>query len=84
MVQAFFTAVMNQESLRRIIILNASGTSIHHTSPDRILPIDIQKPSLEEQEQIAQVLDLQVTRIRTEEQYLEKLKLQKRVSCMIC
>ncbi len=74
----FFTAVMNQESLRRIIILNASGTTIRHTSPDRILSIDIQKSPLEEQEQIAQVLDSQATRIRTEEQYLEKLKLQKK------
>ena len=34
--------------------------------------------ALEEQEQIAQVLDSQATRIRTEEQYLEKLKLQKK------
>ena len=34
--------------------------------------------ALEEQEQIAQVLDSQATRIRIEEQYLEKLKLQKK------
>ncbi len=69
---------MNDEKIRHNIIINATGTTVHHTSPDRILSNTIVKPRLDEQERLAIVTDTYDTRIRTEEQYRDKLKLQKK------
>jgi type I restriction enzyme S subunit len=74
----FFIAIMNDEKFRHNIILNATGTTVRHTSPDRILSNMIVKPQLEEQKRLAIVVDGQDSRIRTEEQYRDKLKLQKK------
>jgi type I restriction enzyme S subunit len=69
---------MNDEKFRHNIILNATGTTVRHTSPDRILSNMIVKPQLEEQKRLAIVVDGQDSRIRIEEQYRDKLKLQKK------
>lgn len=74
----FFVAIMNDEKFRHNIILNATGTTVRHTSPDRILSNMLVKPQLEEQKRLAIVVDGQDSRIRTEERYRDKLKLQKK------
>ncbi|WP_422665708.1 restriction endonuclease subunit S [Anabaena sp. PCC 7938] len=74
----FLILVMNSDRVRQNIISNATGTTVRHTSPDRITRNIVAKPKLEEQKKISEIIETQDTRIRTEEAYLEKLKLQKK------
>ncbi len=47
---------MRTNNYQRRVVASQSGTAIHHTSPDRILDIDITLPSIEEQKKITKVL----------------------------
>ena len=69
---------MNDEKFRHNIIINATGTTVRHTSPDRVLSNTIVKPRLDQQERLAIVVDTHDARIHTEEQYRDKLELQKK------
>lgn len=74
----FLMLVMNSDRVRRNIISNATGTTVRHTSPDRIVANIIPKLNIKEQSRIVETLDAYDTRIRTEEAYRDKLKLQKK------
>jgi type I restriction enzyme S subunit len=73
----FLMLVMNSDSFRSEVISNATGTTVRHTSPDRIMMNLVPKPNLYEQTQIVEIINTHDTRIRTEETYLNKLKRQK-------
>ena len=73
----FLMLVMNSDRVRRNIISNATGTTVRHTSPDRIMANIIPKPNIKEQSRIVEIFDTYDTRIRVEEAYRDKLKLQK-------
>ncbi|MBD1933342.1 MULTISPECIES: restriction endonuclease subunit S [Cyanophyceae] len=53
----FLLLVMNSDMVRRNIISNATGTTVRHTSPDRILANVVPKPPIEEQSKIAEILN---------------------------
>jgi type I restriction enzyme S subunit len=74
----FLMLVMNSDRVRRNIISNATGTTVRHTSPDRIMANIILKPNIKEQSRIVEIIEAYDTRIRAEEAYGDKLKLQKK------
>lgn len=47
---------MRTNEYQQKVVASQSGTAIHHTSPDRILEIDIQLPSILEQKKIVKIL----------------------------
>lgn len=53
----FLMLVINSNPVRRNIISNATGTTVRHTSPDRITANVVPKPSRQEQRRIAEILD---------------------------
>lgn len=53
----FLMLAMNSDRVRNNIISTASGTTVRHTSPDRITANLIPKPRLEEQKRIVEILD---------------------------
>ena len=66
---AFFVALMNDDRLRSRVIREATGTTVHHTSPDRIANGLGVKPKRGEQERIMSVItkiDLQSMRYYSE------------------
>jgi type I restriction enzyme S subunit len=75
--KCFLMLVMNSDTIRRNIISNATGTTVRHTSPDRIIANFVPKPNIQEQSKIVQILNTSNNRIRQEQAYLNKLKLQK-------
>lgn len=46
----------NYPEVRRIISASSSGTKVHHTSPSKLLDIDVPVPPLPEQRKIADIL----------------------------
>lgn len=50
--QAFFVSLMNDERLRRKVIREATGTTVRHTSPDRIRSGFAFRPKPSEQDEI--------------------------------
>jgi len=52
----FFVALMNDDRLRGKIILEATGTTVRHTSPDRIKSGIALKPPREEQDRVISVV----------------------------
>ncbi|MEH2091644.1 restriction endonuclease subunit S [Nostoc sp.] len=74
----FLMLVMNSNRVRENIISNATGTTVRHTSPERITRNIVAKPKIQEQKKIADIIDAQNIHIRAEEDYLNKLKLQKK------
>jgi len=73
----FFVESLSQETLRRKIILTATGTTVRHTSPDRIYALDIAKPLIDEQRSISGIIANAWARLTEESDKLVKLKLQK-------
>jgi type I restriction enzyme S subunit len=61
----FFVALMNDDRLRRKIILEATGTTVRHTSPDRIKSGIGLKPPREEQDRVILV-------VRSVDSYLQE------------
>jgi type I restriction enzyme S subunit len=70
----FLMIVMNSTRFRNEIINNATGTTVKHTSPDRILINIVPKPSTTEQKQILTILDKQEQLISSEKNKLRKLQ----------
>ena len=68
----FLCAALGNERLRRVIIRNATGTTVRHTSPERILSIDIARPSVEEQVRTALIIDAINEKLRTASVDLQK------------
>jgi len=73
----FLIGLLSQEYLRKNIVLTATGTTVRHTSPDRILDNHVIVPSLDEQKAIGEILKSNNLRIKTchnEAAKYEKLK----------
>jgi hypothetical protein len=70
----FFAAVMNQDRTRRRVIAEASGTTVRHTSPDRIKSYFVARPGVAEQREAMRRLYAMTARERTEA--LNALKLR--------
>jgi type I restriction enzyme, S subunit len=70
----FFAAVMNQDRTRRRVIAEASGTTVRHTSPDRIKSYFVARPGVAEQREAMRRLYAMTARERTET--LNALKLR--------
>lgn len=70
----FFVMLMNDDRLRSKVIAEATGTTVRHTSPDRIKAGIVAKPSIEEQTAIAHRLDALLVRVRAEAAYTSKLR----------
>jgi type I restriction enzyme S subunit len=75
--RAFFTLLMNDDRLRFKVIAEATGTTVRHTSPDRIKSGVIAKPRLDEQRVISLKVEALKHRLNTEISMLNKLKNQK-------
>lgn len=70
----YFVALMNDERVRRKVIREATGTTVRHTSPDRIKSGFGLKPPLEEQDRIVLTLQGAESQIRSTECKLLKLQ----------
>ena len=68
---------MNDDRVRTRIIAEATGTTVRHTSPERIKDCYIAKPSLDEQKKIDSHLLAIHTRLDLEKNNLLKLIQQK-------
>jgi type I restriction enzyme S subunit len=68
---------LNNESLRRQIIVEATGTTVRHTSPGRILSKQIARPSLDEQRTSLSMMNAINQRLVLEEEVFAKLGQQK-------
>jgi type I restriction enzyme S subunit len=73
----FFVESISQEAVRRKVIITATGTTVRHTSPDRIYALDIAKPLINEQRLIDEIIENAWERLNKESDQLRKLKLQK-------
>ncbi|MEP0798511.1 restriction endonuclease subunit S [Funiculus sociatus] len=73
----FLLLVMNSDTVRRNIISNATGTTVRHTSPDRILANVVPKPPVEEQSKIAEILNTIDEAIAHTSSLIAKLKQMK-------
>ena len=54
---SFLIGMLNQEYVRNNIILSATGTTVRHTSPDRVLNNFVGRPDITEQKIIGEILD---------------------------
>lgn len=73
----FLLLVINSDRVRRNIISNATGTTVRHTSPDRILANLVPKPLVEEQSKIADIFDTIDSTIAHTSSLIAKLKQMK-------
>ena len=69
----FFVALMNDERLRRKVIREATGTTVRHTSPDRIKSGFGAKPRRKEQDQIISTVQTFDSEIAATSKELAKL-----------
>jgi type I restriction enzyme, S subunit len=74
---AYLSAVLNGPVCRRKVIAEATGTTVRHTSPDRILSSRVCVPSLDEQAHIMTVVQNTDTQLQDEMVALQKLRLTK-------
>lgn len=74
----FLIAAMNSDRMRNCVINSATGTTVRHTSPSRILTNLIPKPSVEEQTKIVEIINNHSDYINKEEAHLSKLQLIKK------
>ncbi|MEG4988664.1 restriction endonuclease subunit S [Microcoleus sp. BR0-C5] len=73
----FLLLVMNSDRVSRNIISNATGTTVRHTSPDRIIANVVPKPVVEEQSKIADILHSIDSTIAHTSSIIAKLKQMK-------
>ena len=73
----FFVENLSKEATRREVIITATGTTVRHTSPDRIYDLDIAKPPKNEQIAIDEVIQDAWKRLDQEAALLKKLQLKK-------
>jgi type I restriction enzyme S subunit len=70
----YLCSALNNESLRRQIILEATGTTVRHTSPERILKKQIARPLRDEQRMTVSIMIAIGEKVSTEAAYLDKLR----------
>ncbi|MGP5221087.1 restriction endonuclease subunit S [Psychrobacter celer] len=70
--------LINSESVKRCIKATASGTTVRHTSPSKILDIRAYLPPLPEQQKIAKILTTWDKAISTTERLIDNSKQQKK------
>ncbi|MGO3219709.1 MAG: restriction endonuclease subunit S [Psychrobacter celer] len=70
--------LINSESVKRCIKATASGTTVRHTSPSKILDIRAYLPPLPEQQKIAKILTTWDKAISTTERLIYNSKQQKK------
>lgn len=73
----FFATVMNSDVVRNKVIAEATGTTVRHTSPDRIKSCLIAKPPIGEQYEISKRIVAVATRQENEQSEYLKLTQQK-------
>lgn len=71
---AFFAEALSQDAVRNKVIAEATGTTVRHTSPDRIKGCYIARPKLEEQQFSLEQLVCLESRRNSEGLHLTKLK----------
>ena len=74
----WLAAVYRHDLSQRQILARAVGTTMVNLNTGLLASLSIAKPSLNEQRRIAEILDAHDGRIRAEEAYRDKLKLQKK------
>ena len=52
----FLNLIMNSRYVKKFVKLNATGTTVRHTSPTKIMDCDVPIPSLSEQTRIASII----------------------------
>lgn len=70
----FFAETLSQDAVRMKVIAEATGTTVRHTSPDRIKSCYVARPKLEEQQLASQRITVVESRRKLEEAKLLKLK----------
>lgn len=70
----FFAEALSQDAVRFKVIAEATGTTVRHTSPDRIKNCYVARPKLQEQQLAAQRIATVDARRKFEEANLLKLK----------
>jgi type I restriction enzyme S subunit len=75
--QQFLKTLLSSQQYHNILLAQQKGMDIPHLSKSEILDPLVTVPAIEEQSRIAAIIDTHDTRIRAEEAYLNKLKLQK-------
>ncbi|MNJ38590.1 EcoKI restriction-modification system protein HsdS [compost metagenome] len=70
----FFAEALSQDSVRLKVIAEATGTTVRHTSPDRIKSCYVARPKLQEQQLAAQRITTVDAKRKFEEAKLLKLK----------
>ena len=55
---------MRTAQYQKTIAASSSGSTVHHTSPDRIMDIEINLPDIKEQKKIANFLDIIEAKIK--------------------
>jgi len=70
----FFAESLSQDAVRLKVIAEATGTTVRHTSPDRIKSCFVARPKLPEQQSAAQRISTVDERRKLEETNLLKLK----------
>lgn len=73
----YFVAALNNDRIRKEIIVGATGTTVRHTSPGRILSLSIACPSMGEQKSCAGMLKSIQSKLEQEISFLNKLKHKK-------
>ena len=68
--------VFASSRLRKAISAESSGTKVKHTSPDKILALDVDLPTLSEQRKIAEILRTWDEAIETLETLIDRVKRQ--------
>lgn len=71
---AFFAEALSQDAVRLKVISEATGTTVRHTSPDRIKSCYVARPKLQEQQLAAQQIATVDARRNFEEANLLKLR----------
>lgn len=74
----FLCFLLNSNLVRNEIKTSASGTTVRHTSPSKILSVSVILPDLKEQQKIAQILSTWDKAITTTEQLLANSQQQKK------
>ena len=75
--QQFLKVLLNSQPYHAALLAQQKGIDIPHLSKSEILKPLVAVPPVEEQRRIATIIDIYDTRIRIEEAYGDKLKLQK-------
>ena len=70
--------IYNSHTTRKIIAEQASGTKVKHTSPSRLLGVNVLIPPLSEQKKISKILSIWDKAITTTEQLLTNSQQQKK------